>query len=168
MLSLSLSYTYVQCPLYLRIMCVCVCICACVHVFVCVCAYRLIQPSVSTSLGIVYVACSYYASRLSWMLPRIFLQRSPLLRGPETGKRKRLTRKPDGKLMCLVTHFSLRTLAYPFQGQRASTLLLALRPLAVGHVEVLVAQSWALKSHVVSVYNAIDLIMYIISYYYYY
>ena len=27
--------------------------------------------------------------------------------GPETGKRKRVTQKADGKLMFLVTHFSL-------------------------------------------------------------
>ena len=36
--------------------------------------------------------------------------------GPETGKRKRVARKADGKLTLLVTHFSLPILAYPFQG----------------------------------------------------
>ena len=52
------------------------------------------------------------------------------LSGPETGKRKRVARKADGKLTLLVnlgvswhekltllfTHFSLPILAYPFQG----------------------------------------------------
>ena len=53
----------------------------------------------------------------------------PILSGPETGKRKRVTQKADGKLSllvnlggvdekltCLGTHFSLPILAYPFQG----------------------------------------------------
>ena len=54
----------------------------------------------------------------------------PKLSGPETGKRKRVTRKADEqlvllvnlgvswheKLMLLVTHFSLHISAYPFQG----------------------------------------------------
>ena len=40
----------------------------------------------------------------------------PLLSGPETGKRKRVRRKADGKLTFLATHFSLPILAYPFQG----------------------------------------------------
>ena len=54
----------------------------------------------------------------------------PNFSGPKTGKRKRVTRKADGKLtllvsfggswheqlMFLVTHFSLPIFAYPFQG----------------------------------------------------
>ena len=57
-------------------------------------------------------------------------QRQDILSGPEIGKRKRVTRKVDGKLTLLVnlgwswheeltlvvTHFSLPILAYPFQG----------------------------------------------------
>ena len=59
----------------------------------------------------------------------LFLKQGPIS-GPETGKRKRVTRKADGKLTLsvslggswheqltlLVTHLSLPILAYPSQG----------------------------------------------------
>ena len=49
-------------------------------------------------------------------------RKHPSLSGPQTGKRKRETRKADGKLTLLVTPFSLPILAYPFQGHRVPNL----------------------------------------------
>ena len=75
----------------------------------------------------IYLCSSDFASQ-GGRDPELHGQvRQPSLSGPETGKRKRVARKADGKLMVnlagswhekltlLVTHFSSPILAYPFQ-----------------------------------------------------
>ena len=118
------------------ILCICVCI-LCIYMFSRFVIYRASNrkpsaPSLgrSRSFGeICYGSGLFRPPVVRPLRRRIMLQ---MLSGPETGQRKRVTRKADGKLTLLmnvggswhekltlsVTHFSLPVSAYPFQGHR--------------------------------------------------